>query len=110
MSKLQLKPEFENVPAGETLRGVASSSDSAAAADAASSGSPGRGGRRRCPRLAWAQSPFGGGAGICGLLGGLSLDGHFLSPDLIEVFGMRRAKRSARQGLKRRTSPSVREW
>jgi len=32
MSKLQLKPEFENVPAGETLRGVASSSDSAAAA------------------------------------------------------------------------------
>lgn len=47
MSKLQLKPEFENVPAGETLRGVASSSDAAAAADAAGSGSNGRGGRRR---------------------------------------------------------------
>jgi hypothetical protein len=38
MSELQLKPEFENVPAGETLRGVASSGAGAAAADAASSG------------------------------------------------------------------------
>jgi hypothetical protein len=47
MSELQLKPEFENVPAGETLRGVASSGAGAAAADAASSGSHGRGGRRR---------------------------------------------------------------
>ena len=47
MSKLQLKPDFENVPAGEPLRGVASYSDAAAAADAASSGSQGRGGRRR---------------------------------------------------------------
>jgi hypothetical protein len=54
MSDLQLKPEFENVPAGETLRGVASSSG-AAAADAASNGSHGRGGRRRsdAARLRW---------------------------------------------------------
>ena len=53
MSKLQMKPEFENVPAGETLSGVASSSDGTAVADAASSGSHGRGGRRRsdAPRL-----------------------------------------------------------
>jgi len=49
MSELQLKPEFENMPAGETLRGVASSS-AAAAADAASAGSQGRGGRRRSDR------------------------------------------------------------
>ena len=50
MSNLQLKPEFENVPAGETLRGVASSSVAAAAAEPASSGSQGRGGRRRADR------------------------------------------------------------
>ena len=47
MSKLQLKPEFENVPAGETLRGVAAANDAEAATDAADSGSQGRGGRRR---------------------------------------------------------------
>jgi hypothetical protein len=47
MSELQLKPEFENMPAGEAQRGVASASGDAAAADAASSGAHGRGGRRR---------------------------------------------------------------
>jgi hypothetical protein len=47
MSKLQLKPEFENVPADDTLHGVAAANDAEAAADAAGSGSQGRGGRRR---------------------------------------------------------------
>ena len=50
MSKLQLKPEFENVPAGETLGGVAAANDAEATADAAGSGSQGRGGRRRADR------------------------------------------------------------
>jgi len=47
MSKLQLKPEFEDVPAGETLGGVAAANDAMDGADAAGSGSQGRGGRRR---------------------------------------------------------------
>jgi hypothetical protein len=47
MSKLQLKPEFENVPASETLSGVAAANDAESATDAAGSGSPGHGGRRR---------------------------------------------------------------
>jgi hypothetical protein len=47
MSKLQLKPEFENVPESETLVGTAASNDATAAADAAGNGSNGRGARRR---------------------------------------------------------------
>ena len=47
MSNLQLKPEFENVPESDTLRGTTASNDATAAADAAGSGSNGRGGRRR---------------------------------------------------------------
>jgi hypothetical protein len=47
MSKLQLKPEFEDVPASETLSGVAAANDATAGADAVGSGSQGRGVRRR---------------------------------------------------------------
>jgi hypothetical protein len=47
MSKLQLKPEFDNVPAGETLRGVIAANDAAAGADMAGTASQGRGARRR---------------------------------------------------------------
>src|SRR5208283_1888766 len=47
--------------------------------------------------------------GLAVFLAGSFLAVIFLSPNLIEVFGMRRAKRSARQGFKRRTSPSDRE-
>jgi hypothetical protein len=39
MSKLQLKPEFEDVPASETLSGVAAANDATAGADAVGSGS-----------------------------------------------------------------------
>jgi hypothetical protein len=56
MSKLQLQPEFENVPAGETLRGVAAANDATAGADVAGTGSPGRAARRRsdAARLRWS--------------------------------------------------------
>jgi hypothetical protein len=46
MSKLQLKPEFENVPAGQTLRGDAAN-DATAGGDMAGTSSQGRGARRR---------------------------------------------------------------
>jgi hypothetical protein len=57
MSKLQLKPEFEDVPAEETLRGMAGANDASAVADAAGSGLLGRGGRRRADRarLRWSM-------------------------------------------------------
>ena len=47
MSKLQLKPEFENDPAGQTLRGMAAANDAETTADVTGSGSQGRGARRR---------------------------------------------------------------
>ena len=50
MSELQLKPDFEDVSGGETLRAMASSGDAAALAATASSGTQGRGGRRRADR------------------------------------------------------------
>lgn len=56
MSKLQLKPEFENVPAGESLSGVAAANDATAGADVAGACSPGRAARRRsdAARLRWS--------------------------------------------------------
>ncbi len=56
MSKLQLKPEFENATAGESLHGVAAANDATAGADVAGTGSPGRAARRRSDagRLRWS--------------------------------------------------------